>query len=98
LVLADGLPLLILTCCAAVGSVLQLANVLSSEALFYTCIIPFIIFFGSFAFIMYPLRDTLHPTGAGQTQQRSSNSSSSSSSTKLRCWYSKVIFFDARLG
>jgi ATP:ADP antiporter, AAA family len=41
----------------------QLANVLSSEALFYTCIIPFIMFFGGFAAFMYPLRDTLHPTG-----------------------------------
>lgn len=43
---------------------LQLANVLSTEALFYTCIIPFIAFFGSFAFVLYPLRDVLHPTGA----------------------------------
>ena len=42
---------------------LQLANVLSTEALFYTCIIPFIAFFGSFAFILYPLRDVLHPHG-----------------------------------
>ena len=42
----------------------QLANVLSTETLFYACIIPFIIFFGSFAFFMYPLRDVLHPTGA----------------------------------
>ncbi|KAJ9521830.1 hypothetical protein QJQ45_024701 [Haematococcus lacustris] len=41
----------------------KLANVLSSEALFYACIIPFIIFFGSFAAFMYPLRDMLHPTG-----------------------------------
>lgn len=40
----------------------QLANVLSSEALFYCCIIPFIAFFGAFAFILYPMRDTLHPT------------------------------------
>jgi ATP:ADP antiporter, AAA family len=38
--------------------------VLSSEALFYTCIIPFIIFFGCFAAFMYPLREVLHPTGA----------------------------------
>ena len=37
---------------------------LSTESLFYVCIIPFIIFFGSFAFILYPLRDVLHPTGA----------------------------------
>ena len=41
----------------------QLANVLSTEALFYACIFPFIAFFGSFAFVLYPLRDTLHPTG-----------------------------------
>ena len=42
---------------------MQLANVLSTEALFYTCIFPFIAFFGSFAFVLYPLRDVLHPTG-----------------------------------
>lgn len=46
------------------GVLLQLANVLSTEALFYTCIIPFICFFGAFAFVFYPLRDVLHPTGA----------------------------------
>jgi AAA family ATP:ADP antiporter len=40
----------------------KLANVLSNEALFYTIIIPFIIFFGSFAGILYPLKDSLHPT------------------------------------
>jgi len=42
----------------------QLANILSTEQLFYACIIPFIMFFGAFAFIMYPLRDTIHPHGA----------------------------------
>ena len=42
----------------------QLSNVLNNESLFYTCIIPFVIFFGSFAFVMYPLRDVLHPTRA----------------------------------
>lgn len=40
----------------------KLANVLSSEALFYACIIPFIIFFGAFAFVLYPMKDQLHPT------------------------------------
>jgi hypothetical protein len=37
--------------------------VLSTETLFYTCIIPFIIFFGAFAFVIYPMRDALHPNG-----------------------------------
>eukprot|EP00798_Chlamydomonas_sp_ICE-L_P031544 gene31544-6729_t len=40
----------------------KLANIMSSEALFYTIIIPFIIFFFSFAFLMYPMREALHPT------------------------------------
>jgi AAA family ATP:ADP antiporter len=40
----------------------KLSNVLSNEQLFYTCIIPFIAFFGAFAFFIYPLRDVLHPT------------------------------------
>ena len=40
----------------------KLSNTLNSEQLFYTCIIPFIAFFASFAFILYPLRDALHPT------------------------------------
>ncbi|KDD74050.1 TLC ATP/ADP transporter, partial [Helicosporidium sp. ATCC 50920] len=40
----------------------KLSNVLSSEALFYACIFPFILFFGAFAFFLYPMRDALHPT------------------------------------
>lgn len=40
----------------------KLANVLTNEQLFYTCIIPFIAFFGAFAFLLYPIRDALHPT------------------------------------
>ncbi|MEW5319048.1 MAG: hypothetical protein WDW38_010224 [Sanguina aurantia] len=40
----------------------SLSNTLSTEQLFYTCIIPFIIFFGCFAAFMYPARDFLHPT------------------------------------
>jgi AAA family ATP:ADP antiporter len=40
----------------------DLSNKLSKEMLFYACILPFIAFFGSFAFVLYPLRDYLHPT------------------------------------
>jgi AAA family ATP:ADP antiporter len=40
----------------------QLANVLSTQALFYTIIFPFIAFFGAFAFVFYPMKDILHPT------------------------------------
>jgi AAA family ATP:ADP antiporter len=40
----------------------KLANVLPTETLFYTIIFPFILFFGGFAAVMYPMRDALHPT------------------------------------
>lgn len=40
----------------------QMSNVLSKEALFYCTIVPFLAFFGAFAFIMYPARETIHPT------------------------------------
>jgi len=40
----------------------KLADILPPEKLFYTCILPFIAFFGSFAWVLYPLRDFLHPT------------------------------------
>jgi ATP/ADP translocase len=42
---------------------LQLSNVLNTEQLFYTCIFPFIAFFGAFAFVLYPMQEMLHPTG-----------------------------------
>lgn len=37
---------------------------MSQIQLFYTCLIPFILFFGAFAFVIYPARDFLHPTRA----------------------------------
>lgn len=40
----------------------KLSNTLTKEQLFYSCIFPFIAFFGAFAFFMYPLVDVLHPT------------------------------------
>lgn len=39
----------------------KLSNKLSKPALFYTTVIPFIIFFGLFGTVLYPLRDSLHP-------------------------------------
>lgn len=40
----------------------KLSNILSKENLFYTCIVPFILFFGAFAFIIYPNKALLHPS------------------------------------
>eukprot|EP01023_Acetabularia_acetabulum_P067730 TRINITY_DN9419_c0_g2_i2.p1 TRINITY_DN9419_c0_g2~~TRINITY_DN9419_c0_g2_i2.p1 ORF type:complete len:658 (-),score=122.20 TRINITY_DN9419_c0_g2_i2:248-2221(-) len=40
----------------------KLSNVLHPEQLFFTCLIPFVIFFFSFAYVIYPVRDVIHPT------------------------------------
>lgn len=40
----------------------KLSNILSRENLFYAIITPFLIFFGAFAFIIYPNLDVLHPS------------------------------------
>eukprot|EP00873_Tetraselmis_striata_P014600 jgi/Tetstr1/434864/TSEL_002578.t1 len=39
-----------------------LSNFMTTQQLFFTCLIPFVVFFGSFAWFLYPLRDVLHPT------------------------------------
>jgi len=39
----------------------KLVNILSTETLFYVVIAPFLAFFASFAFFLYPNRDFLHP-------------------------------------
>ena len=53
-------------CCHVQLSSLQfyskLSNKLSKPALFYSIMIPFIIFFFLFATVLYPLRESLHPT------------------------------------
>lgn len=40
----------------------KLSNLLSKESLFYAIIVPFIVFFGAFAFLIYPNRALLHPS------------------------------------
>ena len=39
----------------------KLSNMLSKENLFYVTLLPFVIFFGLFAFVIYPQRDALMP-------------------------------------
>ncbi len=38
----------------------KLANVLSKENLFYAIILPFVLFFAAFAFVIYPNKEALH--------------------------------------
>tara|TARA_R110002110_G_scaffold415797_1_gene656200 strand:+ start:20209 stop:21798 length:1590 start_codon:yes stop_codon:yes gene_type:complete len=44
----------------------KLSNKLSKESLFYVIIVPFLIFFGIFAFVLYPNREVLQPTATAQ--------------------------------
>src|SRR5580692_10595199 len=39
----------------------KMSNALTKKQLFYFTVAPFIIFFGVFAVILYPLRESLHP-------------------------------------
>jgi len=39
----------------------KLSNKLSKPALFYATVVPFVVFFGLFGTVLYPLRDSLHP-------------------------------------
>ncbi len=47
----------------------KLSNILSKENLFYVTIAPFIVFFGLFSYVIYPLRDVLHPHAAADYLQ-----------------------------
>ena len=47
----------------------KLSNIMSKPALFYTSVIPFIIFFGIFSTLIYPNRELLHPHGLCDTLQ-----------------------------
>ena len=40
----------------------KLTNVLSRENVFYATIVPFLVFFGLFGFVLYPNLDALHPS------------------------------------
>jgi len=47
----------------------RLSNKLSKEKLFYATITPFLVFFALFAFLIYPMRESLHPHAFADTLQ-----------------------------
>ncbi|MFV0340898.1 MAG: NTP/NDP exchange transporter [Parachlamydiaceae bacterium] len=47
----------------------KLSNMLSKENLFYVTIIPFLIFFAVFAFLLYPNREAMHPNASADYLQ-----------------------------
>lgn len=44
----------------------KLSNMVSKENLFYVTLAPFVLFFGLFAFVFYPMRDSLLPTESAE--------------------------------
>ncbi|KAI5068587.1 hypothetical protein GOP47_0016932 [Adiantum capillus-veneris] len=75
----------------------KLANVLSKEALFYACILPFIAFFGGFAFLLYPLKDVLHPTALADSLLQSLGPSFLGPVAILRIWSFCLFYVMAEL-
>lgn len=75
----------------------KLANVLSKEALFYSCILPFIAFFGGFAFLLYPLKDVLHPTALADSLLQSLGPSFLGPVAILRIWTFCLFYVMAEL-
>lgn len=47
----------------------KLSNTLSKEKLFYVTIVPFLVFFGLFATVIYPNHELLHPTTSADYMQ-----------------------------
>ena len=47
----------------------KMSNVLSKRALFYATLLPFLFFYALFAFVLYPCRDSLHPTAVADHLQ-----------------------------
>ncbi|KAK3164919.1 hypothetical protein QOZ80_1AG0026540 [Eleusine coracana subsp. coracana] len=75
----------------------KLSNVLSKEALFYTVIFPFIAFFGAFAFVLYPLRNVIHPTALADKLLAALGSSWLGPVAILRIWSFCLFYVMAEL-
>eukprot|EP00899_Mesostigma_viride_P007464 jgi/Mesvir1/16719/Mv15110-RA.1 len=75
----------------------QLANMLSPEALFYTCIFPFITFFGLFAFVLYPMRDAIHPNALADKMLAAAGPRFSGPISILRNWSYCLFYVMAEL-
>ncbi|MCH9633565.1 MAG: ADP,ATP carrier protein 1 [Chlamydiae bacterium] len=71
---AEAIPFLKVWCVVPFAIVFmviyaKLSNVLSKQKLFYAAIVPFLVFFGLFAAVIYPMKDILHPTHSADMLQ-----------------------------
>ncbi len=75
----------------------KLSNKLSKPALFYATIAPFIVFFALFAFVLYPMRDLLHPTQFADTLQSSLPQGFMGMIAMLRNWTYSLFYIMSEL-
>lgn len=69
---AEAIPFLKVWCVVPAAILLMLiyskmSNLMSKEKLFYSMLLPFVGFFALFGFVLYPLRDVLHPSESVNT-------------------------------
>lgn len=75
----------------------KLLNVLSPEVLFYVVIFPFILFFGSFAYLIYPNREMFHLNHLADSLVQKYGHSVMGVSSILRNWTFCVFYVVAEL-
>lgn len=75
----------------------KMSNVLTKERLFYATIIPFIVFFGLFATVLYPLKDVLHPHAFADTLQAALPEGLSGLVAVVRNWTFSLFYIMAEL-
>lgn len=76
----------------------KLSNALGKQALFYTTLIPFFVFYGVFAFVLFPNRDLLHfPLVEGGAAAVGGGGAGSAAMNLLRYWSFSLFFIVSEL-
>lgn len=75
----------------------KLSNILSKPSLFYTVISLFMAFFATFTWVLYPLREILHPTTFADTLQAALPAGFSGFIALLRNWTYALFYIMSEL-
>lgn len=75
----------------------KLSNKLSKPKLFYSAVTPFLIFFGLFAFVLYPAREYLHPNALCDTLQHVLPAGAKGLIAIIRNWTYSLFYIMAEL-
>ncbi len=75
----------------------KLSNVLSKENLFYVTLVPFVLFFGLFAFVFYPARESLMPTASAEVLRSYLPAGWSGLAAAYHNWMYSIFYIAAEL-